>query len=308
MSKFTDRYYGDNMYDRPPQLGRQAYPISGNSATPTADEAFIPKTPAFTTSVFASSPMAQTQSAQNLDLQNIIMSGGIKEYNIMIDSKDRNYQIYPNPFSYTVNFNPLPRSVSNGVVFETPAPTINQAISNVRYIKLESVIFPFFNKVRRIIDVDDDGMEFSSLKINPRLPLSDNLYSVISIAEYSDTLYKSTNDVLSNSFAALYFHKKVSPTHYWAHPSGGVKIFSLDNLGRIDKFTISFMDPYGQHLDVKHLDRKIKSNMICDCEDPEGDDNTDCFMHNLSHPLNPIFQHHLFFRVGVVEPRLVKNF
>jgi hypothetical protein len=310
MSKFTDGIYGDNMNLRPPYLSQRTYPISGNSAIPQIDESFVSKSslvPTFSTSVFSSNPLNLNTGSDMHRLQSIMMSEEIKEYNIMIDSKDRNYQVYPSPFSYTVNFNPLPRSVSNGVVFETPSPTINQSINNVRYIKLESVIFPFFNKVRPIVDVDEYGVEFSRLQINTRLPLSDNLYNVISIGEYTDTLYKSTNDVLSNSFAALYFHKKVSPTHFWAHPSGGVKIFSLDNLGRVDKFTISFMDPYGQPLDVKHLDKKIKSNMICDCHDPEGDDDTDCFMHNLSHPLNPHFQHHLFFRIGVIEPRLVKK-
>ena len=67
------------------------------------------------------------------------------------------------------------------------------------------------------------------------------------------------------------------------------------------------MDPYGNSLKCPHLDKRIKSNTVCTCDDSDGDDETDCFMHNLFHPLNPIFQHHINFKIGVVEPRLSKK-
>ncbi len=80
------------------------------------------------------------------------------------------------------------------------------------------------------------------------------------------------------------------------------KYFSQDQLAQVNKFKINFMDPYGNPLRCPHLDKTIKSNLECICQDEDGDDDTDCFKHNLFHPLNPIFQHHLHFKIGVWSP------
>ncbi|XWV24908.1 hypothetical protein QJ856_gp0873 [Tupanvirus deep ocean] len=245
------------------------------------------------------------------NLSNILLNEEIREYSVMIDSKDRNYQVYPDPFSYEVKFHPLPKSKEkiNGkyVTYEEPAPTINDNFKNVRYIKLEEVLLPLYNRVKTVVEEDDDGDTVKTWKVDTNKPITDNLYTVLSLGSgYADENYKSTNDVLSDSFATIYFDCKANNTHYFGCTANGIKIFPQDQLGTIDKLKISFMDPYGQPLRCVHVDKNIKSNMVCTCEDPEGDDETDCFKHNLFHPLNPIFQHHLHFKVGVVEPRLNK--
>ena len=228
----------------------------------------------------------------------------------MIDSKDRNYQIFPDPFTFDVKFHPFPKSkeiVNNKIVVnEVPAPTINDNFINVRYIKLEKIILPFYTKIKQVVETDSEDEIVKLWKVNTNKPLTDNLYIVLSLGEYTDTNYKSTNDVLSESFATIYFNSKLNNTHFVGTTSNGIKIFPQDHLGKIDKLKINFMDPYGQTLRCEHVNKKIKSNMICSCEDSEGDDNTDCFKHNLFHPLNPIFQNHLHFKIGVVEPRLNK--
>jgi hypothetical protein len=126
-------------------------------------------------------------------------------------------------------------------------------------------------------------------------------------SDYADENYKSTNDVLSNSFATIYHDSKANNTHYFGCNSNGLKLFHKDQLGKIDKLKISFMDPYGNYLRCDHVDPTILSGMECCCNDPEGDDDTTCFKHNLQHPLNPIFQHHIHLKVGVVEARLNKT-
>lgn len=245
------------------------------------------------------------------NLNSILLNEEIREYSVMIDSKDRNYQIYPDPFNYEVKFNPLPKSREkvNGkyVTYEEPAPIINTNFTHVRYIKLEEVLLPIYNRVRVMDVANDDGELESKLQVDTYKPLTDNLYVLLSLGgEYTDENYKSTNDVLSDSFATVYYDCKVNNTHYFGYMSNGIKIFPQDQLAKIDKLKINFMDPYGMPLKCTHVDKRIKSNMICNCVDPEGDDDTDCFKHNLSHPLNPIFQHHLHFKIGVVEPRLNK--
>ena len=245
------------------------------------------------------------------NLSSILLNEEIREYSVMIDSKDRNYQVYPDPFNYEVKFNPLPKTKEkvNGkfVVYEEPAPIINDNFTNVRYIKLQEVLLPMYNRVRIDEEEDDDGEIVKKWKVNINKPITDNLYIVLSLGgEYADENYKSTNDVLADSFATIYYDSKANNTHYFGCTSNGVKIFPQDQLAKIDKLKISFMDPYGQPIRCQHVDKKIKSNMVCNCNDPEGDDDTDCFKHNLFHPLNPIFQHHLHFKIGVVEPRLSK--
>ena len=249
----------------------------------------------------------------NNNLKSIILNEEIREYSVMIDSKDRNYQVYPDPFTYEVKFNPLPssREKINGkiVVHQEPAPTINDNFTNVRYIKLESVILPFYNKIKMVEDLDDDGDPIGIFpKVDTYHPLTDDLYTVLSLGgEYSDPNYRSTNDVLADSFATIYYDSKISNTHFIGYTGNGTKIFPLDQLAKIDKLKISFMDPYGEPLRCRHVDKRIQSNLICTCDDPEGDDDTDCFKHNIYHPLNPIFQHHLHFKIGVIEPRLNKK-
>lgn len=214
------------------------------------------------------------------------MSEYIKEYSVLIDSKDRNYQVYPNPFEYSVQFAPL---IANNE-YASATPIINNSFKNVKYIKLDRIIMPFYNRTH------DNGT------VNTLKPLTNNHYLVLSIGNnFSNENYYSTNDILSESFATIYFDQKQNMTHYTGLAPNGVKVWPDSSLGEIKRLDIQFMDPYGNVLTCDHLDPSIQSNMICDCIDPEGDDDTDCFKHNIYHPLNPLFQHHLYFRVGVVE-------
>ncbi|ANB50659.1 hypothetical protein [Powai lake megavirus] len=243
------------------------------------------------------------------NLNKTLINEEIHEYSVMIDSKDRNYQKYTDPFQYQVTFNPLPKKTEyidgEKIIHEQPNPVINGKFEKVRYIKLEHVIMPFYTEVKLSQNkIDDDIIE--RWKINTNKPLTDNLYTVLSLENYGDINYKSTNDVLSESFATIYFDKKINNTHYLGKAQNGVKIFPQDQLAKIDKIKIKFLDPYGNPLTCPHVDKSIRSDMVCDCEDPTGDDYTDCFKHNLFHPLNPIFQHHLHFKIGVLEPRLNK--
>jgi hypothetical protein len=260
------------------------------------------------------------------NLKDILLNEEIREFSVMIDSKDRNYQIYPDPYSYEVRFNPRPKYKEkvNGklVVHEEPAPVINENFENVRYVKLDSIILPYFNKITKTKNLkntednysDDDSKENSSegWVVNSRRPTTDNLYTVLSIGNggnnnYNDNNYRSTNDVLSDSFAIIYYDSKINGSHYMGYTSNGIKIYPQDQLGKIDKMRINFLDPYGNNIRCSHLDKNIKSNCECNCEDSDGDEDTDCFIHNLFHPLNPIFQHHIQLKIGVVEPRLGKK-
>jgi hypothetical protein len=243
------------------------------------------------------------------NLYSIILNEEIREYSVLIDSKDRNYQVYPDPFCYEVRFSPLPKSRETiggrTIVYEDPNPVINDNFINVRYIKLEDVILPLYTKIKPIEKKRGDET-VKIWTVDKNRPLTEYLYTVLSVGEYKDVNYRSTNDVLADSFATIYYDDNINATHFKGYTRNGIEVFRPDQLAKIDKLKIRFMNPYGEQLCVDHVDKKIKSGLVCTCNDPEGDEETICFKHNLFHPLNPIFQHHLHFKVGVVEPRLNK--
>jgi len=229
--------------------------------------------------------------------KNIVLKEDIREYSVFIDSKDRNYQVYQDPFNYTVKCKQVKKTteIINGekVVFEEPTPVIQESFTNVKYLKLEKIILPYYTEVKK-----GDGWI-----LNRDRKLSDHMYVTISLADYNDINYRSTNEVLGNSFAIIYHGKKINETHYEGEIGNGCKIFPDEKLGKIDKLKISFANPYGFPIKCPHLDKKIKSNPICHC-DVEPDDN--CYYHNIFHPLNPLFQHHIHFKIGVVHPSFHK--
>lgn len=238
------------------------------------------------------------------NLQEILLYEEIKEYSILIDSKDRNYQVFPNPFQYTVTFSPLSqtKTIYQGEIItsETPNPTINDKFINVRYIRLEDVLLPFFTTAVKI--KENDTIDW---KIDTSKALTNNLYTILTIGEYMDVNMRSTNDALADSFATIYYDYRINETHFKGYTRNGIKIFPQDQLGEINKLKIAFSDPYGIPLGIPHIDKRIKSNPKCYCTEEKED--PCCFKHNICHPWNPIFQHHLHLKVGVVEPRLGKK-
>lgn len=244
------------------------------------------------------------------DLNDNILNEEIRHYSILVDSKDRNYEVYPNCFKYTITFNPLPttRTKVKGkiVVYETPNPVIYQSFCNVRYISLETVILPFFTKIKHVKEIVDTETK-TVPKINTLKNLTEYLYIILAIEECSTNNRHSSNDILSESFATIYFDSAINNTHYLGRVSNAIKVFQPDELGTINTLKIKFMNPYGEELEIDHFDKDIKSTSNCTCDEDNDIINKDCFHHNIYHALHPAFQHHLQFGIGVVEPRLSKK-
>ena len=200
------------------------------------------------------------------NLEKILLNEEIREYSILIDSKDRNYQVYPNPYKYDVIFDPIPRKreLVNGeyVYIEDPAPTINTKIENIRYIKLETAILPLYNRIKYVPNKDPETQQDIFVpKIETKKPTTDNFYVALCLgAGYNDENSCSTNDIFTESFAIIYFDKIINNTHYLGKSGNAVKYFPQDQLGKLNKLRISFVDPYGNILECRHLDKNILSN------------------------------------------------
>jgi hypothetical protein len=222
----------------------------------------------------------------------------VKEYSVFIDSKDRNYQVYPNPFEYTVTLKPLGNSVSfiNGekMIYEATTPYILDKFENIKYIKLETILLPYHYKL------DNDTAD-----IDKSISLLNNLYTLVNIDELEkEKINKfSTNDVLMRSFAVIYPDGNINGTHFKGITRGCVYQYPPDRLGKLDKLTIKITDPYGNVFRPDHLKKSIKtSSTMCTCKWKDDE----CYLHSLYHPLNPQFQHHIQLKIGIVEPRFNK--
>lgn len=207
------------------------------------------------------------------------------EHSVLIDSKDRDYRVFPDPFSYTVTFN----SRSYRGVPDAPAPRVHGTLRQVIAIRLAEVVLPIYNLVR---------IEESNLLVNTYKPLTNNLYITVHlegwVSQGAENCY-STNELFSTCFAVIYPGPKANHTHYYGRVVNGCAVFTtpID----LKKLKVSFYMPEGAPIQVTHLEPSIDSGLECNCEDPEGDDGTDCYRHNIRHPLNPIFQHHLHLRI-----------
>lgn len=229
----------------------------------------------------------------------------IREYSVLIDSKDRNYQVYTDPFNYTVRCHKAIYDEHDGIPsFENTHPIIFETFRNVRYIKLETCILPKYHQIYMKKHVN----EFNEIeRLEPQVDIYHSLthehYVILSLGnDYADSNHRSTNEVLSESFAVIYYDKDVSPTHYMGKTCNGIKIFPRGYLGTINRLNIQFVNAWGEKIQCPHVDKNIQSNQECHCSSLLGDENTDCYRHNLFHPNNPIFQHHLHFKIGVYEP------
>lgn len=226
----------------------------------------------------------------------------IKEYSVLIDSKDRNYKVYRNPFQYTTTF-----WYGNSRI-DAPTPNVDTKLENVKYIKLDTAILPLYTSIKQVPNpraymYNDKEVIWN---IDTKTLTTDNNYIVLSIDGYNDTQCCSTNNVFNESFAVLYYDKLISNTHYITRPSNGHKEFKQPTT--INRLNISFMNPYGMPLDCPHFTSDIypaqQGICVCDNSDPSKttyDYDPMCTIHNLHHPWNGIFQHHLHFKVGVEE-------
>lgn len=236
------------------------------------------------------------------DIYDNVLNEWVREYSIYIDSKDRDFKVYPNPFKYTVDFSPPPatRISDNGesAKLEPIRPFIKGPIKDVRYIKLETAILPIYHRI------NDDGT------LNIKDKLKNRIYNILQIKEFYDENRYSTSQELEDSFAILYPDSDIhdQKIHFQTKTrNGGVYYFPPDTLGEIKKMTIRITDPYGT-LYQPDVDPKIDTPSHCICNpDPDMEANNKCFIHSLYHPGNPIFQNHLHFRVGVVIPRINKK-
>jgi len=245
-----------------------------------------------------------------------VLDEHVVEYQISIDSIDRDISAYPNPFDFKVKFNPpsgsnlRTTSLKNGVMVNTteyisgpPKPHINRDFKNVKYIKLENIILPQYSNITEV------GGEYIFDQDNY---LVDDRYVSLVIPELScNNVYCTSDgneryDITSGfvtpprQFAHIFPDKLLGNVYYTGTPYNGSKIYKNSSLGNINSLSIQLYNSNGSLLRFNNLYSASEIKASEDTNDP-------ILRTNIRHPLYKGLQVHLSFMIGVVESQINTN-
>lgn len=236
------------------------------------------------------------------NISDVVLDEHVVEYSVCIDSGDRDITAYPDPFSYTVKFNPPSSSrvrtevVKNGINVMVndffngpPKPHIHKEFRNVKYIKLHNVILPQKGNIK----INDDGeyvLDSDSLLIDDR-------YVSLVVDELDCSKVYSTSDNKLKNFAMIFPDRYLGTSYYTGVPYYGSKIFNNSELGCLTSLTVKFMDSCGKPLKYDNL---FSSKDLKDAEDK----GCPISVTDIRHPLNKKIQNYVSFTVGVVESQI----
>lgn len=260
------------------------------------NEAFYPSTP-----LIEHMDFRNKHNTLHDNLGNKLLSENIKEYRINIDSKDRDPNVYPNPFKYTVNFGPASGQMINSYdwidpnnkklgkmpikqfVNPIPRPCVNRSFKNVKYIRIDNIILPRYNIINGVSPDYELGTQtldndiFLLLNIN-ELP-TNSLLGTNGLNERGHTIYPDT--IRDNYFTCITRHIGI--------------VYDDNMLGNITRLTLEFLDSNGEQLNLK---------MTEPTETLISDPSTKNLLNN---SFNNLYQNHITIVMGVVENDLNTN-
>lgn len=238
------------------------------------------------------------------NLADSLVNEHVTEYRVSIDANDRDSKIYPNPFKFTVTFGPPSRqSINEKVLIDPndpskgktiiktyvdgmPNPCINRTFKNVKYVKIESLVLPKFNRI-----VNDSG----DYAIDASLSLDDDRFLFLEIPELRSNNTLGTNTNAENNF--IIFPDRIYTAIFTGMTFYANKVFDDNSLGNIERLTFIIKDSFGKIYDLKIVDPSGK--VLPEKPDINRENSTklNCVYHK-------IFQTHITLIIGVVENQL----
>lgn len=201
------------------------------------------------------------------NLKDNLLNEHIKEYTIILDSKQRDPSIYPSPYKYSVLVNQNNRNDKGGIILKE--------LQNIKYIKVDSVVLPRRWKVENNFFIDETDI------LNDR-------YFTLKLSNIVNNNIYSNNQQLTHDCLILSRFKKDNENFFNAQPLGSSNEFwyDINNLGNINQFNIEIITEDNDNLaDINNIGIDIK------CDD----------INNLSHPLNKLRQNIIVLKIGILE-------
>jgi hypothetical protein len=198
------------------------------------------------------------------NLGNSLFAENIIEYQLWIDSVDRDISMYPNPFKFittfggagaqSINKKTISKNNSSGnqtvsnekIYFKGSAgPIIDRKFKNVKYIKLDHVILP----KSTVFNLDQSfNVEVAS---NAQYHLEKYRYLIVKIREIASEFTFSTNSIIGNDSFIIYKDSCCgNNSTMWCPEGSGSKIYLNSALGNLDRLSLTIMDPKGNVLAV----------------------------------------------------------
>lgn len=194
--------------------------------------------------------------ADRVDYQEII------EYEIYINSLDRNINIYANPFHFTTIFGGIGTSINEQHVYDpvtntynfvkhvsngTATPTIDRTFDNIKYVNIDQVILPRSN-----VFTIDNTTNPPTYKIDS--PCKNDLikrhrFLTLKVKELGISRIFSTGPSMTDKSFLLVPDKDTAAGngHIWKIYNNA-RVFPATALGNIQRLTTVLCDEFGQEI------------------------------------------------------------
>ena len=186
------------------------------------------------------------------NVEDIVRNQFIEEKDIIIDTADRDIDIFPNIFNFTLKL---------GSTDTTPGPFIHRPVKNVKYLKLVKAILPDNYKLKKSILTDPNIISTitsfyaaNNFANNDLFDQFDNNYSVpIYIIHY---ILKPNNDFILDYFVgdAVTLEPVYSTVYSYSDTSNGIEHFEYKKSTNPD-----YQIEKGRYFQL-HIDQLPKNN------------------------------------------------
>jgi len=224
-----------------------------NSITPNMMYQMNNQVSNFKNSYASNTPLIEKQDFRNQNnmihnnVGSNVLSENITEYSIHMDSIDRNYNIYPNQFKFSVHFN------------DTTQPAIEKKFKNIKYIRLENVILPHTYNIdtssTNTTYTDASNYRFSD--DTTTYDLTSNKYVILKIKELSNDRVFATNNTIRSDTIKLYFDVTLNKFYDSWTTNQNTFVYFNGNLNNVSKLTFELFDPEGNQLLFQNLNSSL---------------------------------------------------
>lgn len=186
------------------------------------------------------------------NIDDVVRNQYIEEKDIIIDTADRDIDIYPDIFNFTLKL---------GSTETTPGPSIHRSVKNVKYLKLVKAILPDNYKLKKTILTDNNIINTitsfynaNNFSNNDLFDQFDNNYNVpIYIIHYNTN---SNNEFILDYFVAdsTTFEPDYSIVYSYSDTSNGIEHFQYNKSSNQD-----YQIEKGRYFQL-HIDQLPKNN------------------------------------------------
>ena len=220
------------------------------------------------------------------NLNDNLLKENVNEYRLNIDSYDRDFILYPDPFSFSLTLAPLAsnsknisKEKSNDIISlysknsnyfideqtfinNTNKGAITKDFKNVKFVRLDALLMPRYNTFKINPDWDKDGtMDRFIVDENPDESLFNDRYVQLRIKELKENNNYSTNALTDNSFIVIP-DKQWGNIYYKGLPYYAVKLYQDSSLGNLNKLSFDLFTSFGEQIKINTQNIDYELNLL----------------------------------------------